>query len=439
MVSLKQLQPKKRLFVLGIAAGLLVLIATVIFRSKPPLVESAGNAVDVDVLVVTPQQVAPTIEGFGRVEPKTIWQAIAEVSGRVVYRHPDLYKGKMLKQGTVLLQIDKTDYEISLAEAEADHQAIQVQLEGKTLQETNLSLSLQIERERLTLAEQELARKQKLKKQKLVSQSEVDLESQNLLQQRQKVQELDNQLILLPNETELLQAQLKQAAARVAEAARKLEKTTITLPFTARIANVTAELDQVVSAQQELITAHGMQLMTVHSQVSIHDMRTLVGSLNFEPGESGLRKVTELGMTAELILEGWDFNFRWPASVDRISETIDPSQATVGIFLEVEQIWQEIEPGVKPPLVNGMFLRAEISGQPKPHWLLPKKALHGNKIYLLDEQNKLRIIPARLQFFHDQDVAVAAELKAGDKVVLTDLLPAVPGMALQPLNVEVQK
>ncbi|TAA47804.1 efflux RND transporter periplasmic adaptor subunit [Corallincola spongiicola] len=436
--QLNSLTPKKRLFVYGVGAGLLALIVIIALKGKPALSPSTENAAAVDILVVKQQLIAPTIEGFGRVEPKQIWQAVAEVSGRVVYRNPDMYKGKTLPAGSTLLRIDRTDYEISLAEAEADHRAIEVQLEGKTLERQNLALSLQIEHDRLALSKQELTRKKQLKNKNLVSQSELDLEAQNLLQQQQKVQELENQLKLMPNEEELLQAQLRQASARVDDAKRKLDKTEVVLPFRGRIAEVDVELDQVVNSQQVMVSAHGMQLMNVNAQVSIHDMRTLVRSLNFKPLDNGMPQVSELGMTAELILEGFDFNYRWPASVDRISDTVDPSQATVGIFLEVEQNWQEIEPAVKPPLVNGMFLRAEIKGKPKAHWLLPLKALHGNQIYLLDNNDQLQIIPAKMLFFNGQSVAITAELSPGNRVITTDLMPAVAGMALKVINTEVQ-
>ena len=37
---------------------------------------------------------APLAIGFGKVVPKVEWKAIAEVTGKIVYRHPESRKGQ---------------------------------------------------------------------------------------------------------------------------------------------------------------------------------------------------------------------------------------------------------------------------------------------------------------------------------------------------------
>lgn len=43
------------------------------------------------------------------------------------------------------------------------------------------------------------------------------------------------------------------------------------------------------------------------------------------------------------------------------------------------------------------------------------------------------IKPVEMLFRHEQQVAVEGELKAGEALVLNDLIPAIPGMSLKPV------
>lgn len=105
-----------------------------------------NKARPVDVISLQQLPLAPVVTGFGRVKPKVEWQAIAEVSGKVVYRHPGLEKGRVLDAGTTLLKIDPLDYELRLAQAEADVSSSQAQLAKLAQEEQNLKTTLKIEK-----------------------------------------------------------------------------------------------------------------------------------------------------------------------------------------------------------------------------------------------------------------------------------------------------
>ncbi len=97
---------KKRGLIPGIISGILILIMAVLLKPSPQTEENFDNArlVEVQPLILTKS--APEVIGYGRVAPKHSWQAIAEVSGKVIYRHPELESGRVLKAGTLVLQID---------------------------------------------------------------------------------------------------------------------------------------------------------------------------------------------------------------------------------------------------------------------------------------------------------------------------------------------
>ncbi len=181
-----------------------------------------------------------------------------------------------------------------------------------------------------------------------------------------------------------------------------------------------------------MVIAHGIDVMEVEAQLSIHDMRTLASSLGeVNRSISGIPQPDMTFIDATIEFSSGNTKASWPAKVSRISETVDPNQATVGVILEIQQDYRQINPSSQPPLVNGMFVRAIIEGQPNPGWVIPERALHGDKIYLMDDDNKLVIQSVLVLYRRDNQVVIEGDLEQGQKLILNDLLPAINGMLLK--------
>ncbi len=119
---------KKFLFFPAFAVGVVALIAAVNLRPDVPTKPAGDRSRVVDIMPLQPQMSAPVAIGFGRAEPKVQWQAIAEVTGAVIYKHPNLEKGTVIAAGTEILRIDPLDYELKLSQAIADLKSSQTQL-----------------------------------------------------------------------------------------------------------------------------------------------------------------------------------------------------------------------------------------------------------------------------------------------------------------------
>jgi multidrug efflux pump subunit AcrA (membrane-fusion protein) len=136
---------------------------------------------------------------------------------------------------------------------------------------------------------------------------------------------------------------------------------------------------------------------------------------------------------AKIELKSGRVSQTWPAKVKRISETVDLNQATVGVILEITQDLTAMRPG-KPPLLNGMFIKASLIGQASPQFSVPEKALHTNRIYLMSTENTLKIVPVTVLYRNQLDTVIqandASAIAEGDLLVLNDLLPAIEGMGL---------
>lgn len=423
---------KKLLFFPVVAVGVIILITITKLRPSVEVKPLEDRSKIVKTLSLEQQNIAPQVIGFGKIRPKFEWKAIAEVSGKVVYRHPDLNKGNILLAGTEVLRIDPLDYELKLAQAEADLGSSQTQLAKVDLEEKNIRNTLKIEKNRLTISKKELSRKVNLQKKGLTSQSDLDQQNQSYLAQQKVVQDIQNQILLLPDERKVAQAMVKVNQAKLKEAQRSLDKTSIILPTDVRISEVNIEADQVVNLQQEMFVAHGIKIMEMEAQVSIHDMQTLAQSFRvFQSNEQGMPNIDSLPLQAIVQLSSGRFNAQWKAQVERISETVDPNQATVGVILEIQQDYKMLKPTSVPPLVNGMFVKALIEGEASPQWVIPESALHGDKIYLLNQDNQLTILPIKIVFRRDNQVVISGGINEGDLLILNDLLPAINGMQLR--------
>lgn len=423
---------KKLLFFPALGVGILILALAIMTKPQLPVKPAGERARLVDTQTLELKAMAPLAIGFGKVAPKVEWKAIAEVTGKIVYRHPDLEKGQVLRAGTEILRIDPLDYELKLVQAQADLNSAHTSLAKLNQEEANLKQTLVIESNRLDIANKELARQQNLRQKGLNSQSDVDQQQQSTLSQRKLVLDIENQIGLMPDEKRVAEAQVKVATSKVDEAKRSLEKTIIRLPYDLRIASVDIEQDQVVNLQQTMVVAHGIQVMEVEAQLSIHDILTIAASLGeFGRDDSGIPQPNMTDIKANVQLSSGNLKASWPARVARISETVDPNQATAGVILEIEQDYRALAPGATPPLVNGMFVRAEVEGQANPSWVIPERALHGNTIYLLDEESKLRMVPVEVLYRRDNQVVIDGDLEQGQALILNDLLPAIEGMLLK--------
>ena len=97
---------QRRWLVLFPLLGFIILVIMVKLKSAPQLKSEIELTPLVNVEKVKVRTLQMSIEGYGRAQSKESWQAVAEVSGRVIYRHPELEKGKMLPAGTVALKFD---------------------------------------------------------------------------------------------------------------------------------------------------------------------------------------------------------------------------------------------------------------------------------------------------------------------------------------------
>ncbi len=432
-------RPRRWLMLIPIVIGVAILILLVRGRGTPEQAPPSERSRAVRVLPVPLVDAVPRAVGYGNVTPGRVWESMAEVRGKVIERNPRLEAGNVMAAGSVLLRIDPTDYELAIARTEAEIQATRAQLEELDLKAANFEASLAIEQQALTLSQAELKRKRDLIAKGTVSRSSVDQEARSALGQRQKVQDLSNSIALLPASRKLLEAQLARYQAQLQEAQRDLDRTTIRLPFDARINAVHVEQGQPVQVGKLMIVADGIATAEVEARAPITRLRPLVPRMPHykDRGLPSFNLEQVFGWRARVTIQGFDTS--WRARVDRISPTLDPKTRTVGVLVVVDEPFRKARPGIKPPLFNGMFVTVELRGRPiKDALVVPRLALHAatpnrGRVYVVGDDNRLRIHEVVTSLVQPEFVVIRDGLAEGDRVLVSDLSPAIEGMLLEPV------
>jgi RND family efflux transporter MFP subunit len=385
-------------------------------------------------------KVVPRALGYGEAQPRSVWKAVAEVSGRIVHVADDLKSGSLFSKDALLLRIDPAAYKLALAQAEAKVRDIQAQMEELRLSETNHQASLEIERRALALAEKELDRKRKLLEREVIAESAYEQEERAVLGQRAKVQSLQNSLALMPARRQVLEAQLAVAQNQVQDAQLDLNRTAIKAPFDMRLSDVPVEKTQFVQRGQVLLIADGTAVTEVAAQFPMERfMQVMKGAFEVPPpGERALRRLAdEAGVSATVRYKPGDVEIAWDARLVRIDSVIDPKTRTLSVIVAVDKPYEKVEVGVRPPLVKGMYCEVEVRGRPRPDRLIvPQDALHGAKgqrtVYVVGKDDRLERRSVTVEFEQPDFAVIGAGLSPGERVVLTDLVSAIPGTLLDP-------
>ena len=101
---------KKLLIVIPVICGIALFAVMKMNKKRPVRLEDRERVQTVRVIPLKKTAVVPRITAYGYVEADRTWQAISEVSGKIVAMNENLKKGDFLKKGEVLFKIDTTSY-----------------------------------------------------------------------------------------------------------------------------------------------------------------------------------------------------------------------------------------------------------------------------------------------------------------------------------------
>lgn len=427
---------------LGILAVGVGALAYFVTTSPRPVGEPAvdtGRLVRGFVAESGPHRIAVSAYGTSRAADE--WTALAEVKGTVVELHERFEEGEILAEGTDILRIDDTDLALAVERLQAnvrvqEQQLLQLDQEGKNTQEI-----LGFREEQLVLAKADLARAKNLVERIATARSEYEAVQATYLDRMTVVQELQNSLKTLPIRVELQQASLDAAKAQLKQSQRDLERCVIKLPFPAVCISRDVERFQTTAIGDQLGRFLGLQKAEVVAMIEPRKtlilfprIRELFGPIDLTSGtfsQEMLERFEVLKIPVDVTWRAGDGQAQWRGRVVRTSPTVDQETRTVPIVVEVEDAFRNVQFGVRPALIPGMFCELTIYGETMDNvFVVPRDCLHDDRVYVA-KNNRLHIAQVNIVALEERIAVIDSGLRDGDVVVLTDLFPAAEGMAVR--------
>jgi len=429
---------KVLLTMLPILAAIVVVVYLVAHRSGPVQKQEEESIRTLRVIEVPYVDLVPRAIGYGVAEPGMVWEAVAEVKGTVSSTHPRLKSGELIEASSILIQIDPTEYELAIARLEASIKEAHAKIEQLAGDEENTKRLLDIEQRSLALSRKLFERLQGALEQNAASHDEVDREERNFLLGKQKVQQFENALSLIPAQQEALRAALEVHQANLKQARIDLGKTTIKAPFDCRLSDVGIEAGQFVPTGRSLFKAHGTAVTEIAARFRIEELRNLLSEQmrkSFQPGLStGAFEQIFRDVSVVVSLESGDWSAQWQARIDRFREAVDSKTREMKVVVAVDHPYEKAMPGVRPPLTAGMFCRVELQAPARAGSLIvPRSAIHDSSVFVIDSEHRLQKKEVTVDFAQSEFVVVKSGLSAAEMLVVSDPSPAIIGMKVSPV------
>jgi len=99
--------------------------------------------------------------------------------------------------------------------------------------------------------------------------------------------------------------------------------------------------------------------------------------------------------------------------------------------VRVEGAYSSARPGKRPPLTKGMFVQVVLSAKPVAGIVIPRSALRDGQVLIAGDDNRLSLQPVTALLTQDTIALIAEGLEPGQRVIVSDLSPVMPGMLLQ--------
>ena len=363
--------------VLASSILLSLLLSACADKAAPPPQAATPPALPVTVLEMKPVNLPAVIEVMAQTEGARETEVRARVGGILEKRVFE--EGTPVKAGQALYQIDRAPLETALAQARAQ---------------------LAEAKARVEQTQREAARLKGLLAQQAISQREYDTAS---------------------SDNSVAQAAVQAAQAALRQAELNLSYATVTAP----VGGITGR--SVVSEGTLLATGGGTLLTTV-VQVNPMWVRFSIpeGELNAAMPEGRFKPQAIRGV--ELVLpDGSSYPLR--GKLNFAASQIDPKLGTLQLRGEFAN--------PEGRLLPGQFVRARlITGERSGVFKVPQAAVvqtdKGPIVMTVGAENKVEPRPVKTGQWSGADWVILGGLKAGDKVIIDNLMKARPGTTVAP-------
>lgn len=360
------------LAIIGIlVAAIVAVVVMSSMRAEPPKKERVELDPLVQIVVLENMTANFEIRSQGTVRPRTETTLSAEVSGTIVSISPKFVAGGVFGSGEVLMQIDPTNYETAVEQADA-----------------------------------------------LVAQRTIEFDG---------AKKLRSQGYRAESELASATAALAAAKAEKVRAARNLARTSIRLPYDGIVRSKETDLGEFVSTGTRLGVVFATDFAEVRLPLTDLDLAYVDLPDATEMTESG--DAIGPDVTLNAIQKG--VAVEWPAKIVRTEGVVDEkSRVTYAVALVVDPYQLN---GVASPLPMGTFVSASIAGVTAENIIrIPREIVRGSdELIFLDEDDKLVIRNVDIVRSDSTYSYITSGAEVGERVVVTVLESAINGLQVR--------
>jgi RND family efflux transporter MFP subunit len=378
---------RRRLIVTVILLGALIVLAVLIAMRPRPQRQRPPVAAPLVTFETVGDQCPPIeVTGWGTVQPKYAITLVPQVSGKVVAVAPNLQAGAFFTAGEILVEIESTDYELAVRQARS--------------QVAQADVGLAIAREEAAAARHDWLR--------TMNDAAASVEPGPLVFREPQLRQAE--------------AQLAAAQAALDRAELDLARCRLTAPFTGRVLTESVSVGQYVRAGEVLAGIYDTAIAEITVPVSDRELAWI--RVPLAPSDSAAGAAA----TVRATFAGGDHT--WPARAVRLGGAVDQGTRQVPVVVEVQAPYRRT--GDQPPLLSGMFVAVTFTSEPPPGAVaIPRHALRpGDQVWLLDDDDRLRLRPVAVARAGLETAVIAAGLAPGDRVITSNLQYVSDGMQL---------
>lgn len=357
---------------------------------KPVVQQPPPNVPLVRTVKAQPATVRLDVHSQGTVEARTAITLAAQVSGRVVAVAPSLRSGGFFAAGETLFRIEAADYELTVAQREAD-----------------------VARASLRLAQER-------------AESQAAIRAWQQLEGDRPADPLTARLLHVAEAEKALAA----AEAALAQARLDLARTSVSLPFAGRVRRASVDVGMIVTAGAAVGEVYATDSAEVRLPIPDREAQFLDLPLdNVVPGTAPGNGAG--GPAVELVADFGGRRHRWHGVIDRVEGEIDRRTRQLTVVARVADPYATA--GGRPPLAVGMFVQATITGRAFDDVVaLPRQALRSDgSVLVLDEERRLRRREVQVLRQDRSNVYVRGGIMGGEQVCVSALEAFVDGMPVR--------
>ncbi|MDQ3186308.1 MAG: efflux RND transporter periplasmic adaptor subunit, partial [Pseudomonadota bacterium] len=336
------------------------------------------------VIRVESQALKLNIRSQGVVVPRTEIDLVPEVAGQIIRLHPSLVAGGFFETGDILITIDPRDYDYAIAEAfariaEAERQVIMEEAQAE-----------QAHNEWHALGEGQP--------------SPLTLRAPQLAEAR---------------------AKLKAAQADLTKARLRRSRCEWRAPFAGRVRNKHIGLGQYVQPGEKLARLYAIDVVQVSLPLATDQFAYLDLLLDHRNGKP------DTGPKVILSAEFAGSLQHWEGRIVRAEGALDEETGLLHAVAEVRDPY--VSKAGQPPLMPGLFVKAEIEGREQSDvFVLPSAAVNAAQEALwIDAEDRLHIRRLDILRSEPNRILVRGGVNTGDRIVISGIEIPVEGMKVR--------